>query len=159
MNTSSWLGPVLVVVAAIAFMLFRERWRMRAIQSWASRRQFDFIFPFVPEAQPLPAKALSEHFTANGAIRWGPALCGEMGGARVWLVDYESSRPNMTSAWFTLVAWPVPDDRASIVMDRPPRVIGVRSGFAAFRVEGGMTPSRIAQIEGLLAEIRETRLP
>jgi hypothetical protein len=207
MTTSTWVTSALLVGAVFAFMLFRERWRLRAVEAIAAKRQFRFICPFVPEDQKLPAKAISDLFSPRGALRWGAALQGELNGVPAWIMECEASRANMTSAWYTLVAWPVtgpevslvlgptawhlfsvfdlpeppaspdppdpqgwevagsadaratwltPERSASMSRIPPPCVIGIRSGYAGFRVEGVITPSRIEQVEQMLSGIRET---
>jgi len=205
MTASTWVTGAVLIGAVLAFMLLRERWRLRALEGWAAERRFKVTSPFAPENQPIPAKTLSDVFSVNGALRWGAAAYGELEGVPVWVMECEASRPGMTSAWYTLVAWPISDAEASLVLapptwrlvprldqpepqappqppdpagwqvsgspdDRaawltpgrmaamsqfpPPCVIGIRSGFASFRVEGVITPSRIEHVERTLSEIR-----
>ena len=54
MTASSWVTGALLIGAVFAFMLFRERWRLRALEAWAVERRFKFMCPFVPEGQLMP---------------------------------------------------------------------------------------------------------
>ena len=204
MTASSWVTGALLIGAVFAFMLFRERWRLRALEAWAVERRFKFMCPFVPEGQLIPAKTLSDAFTVSGALRWGAAVEGEIEGIPVWIMECEASRPQMTSTWYTLVGWALASSEASLVLSQPtwrlpslvqpepqappeppdppgwqvvgapeeraawltprriaamsqfppPCVIAIRTGFAAFRLEGVITPARVEEAERLLSQIR-----
>jgi hypothetical protein len=116
MAATSWVTGTLLVGGALAFMLLRERWRLRALEALATARNFELIRPFVPEAQALPAKEVSDMFSPRGAIRWGAGMRGELDGVAVWILECEASRAGRTSAWYTLVAWPVAGPRAALVL-------------------------------------------
>ena len=205
MTASSWVTGALLIGAVFAFMLFRERWRLRALEAWAVERRFKLMSPFAPESQLIPAKTLADAFSVRGAIRWGAAVEGEIEGIPVWFMECEASRPGMTSTWYTLVGWALASSEASLVLSQPtwrlptlldepepqsprdppdppgwqvsgepeeraawltppriaamsqyppPCVIAIRTGFAAFRLEGVIIPSRIQEAEQMLSEIR-----
>jgi hypothetical protein len=116
----TWAYVLLAIVAVLVAGMFRERWRIGAVERWCQPRGFRVLSPFTPSDRP-PMAALAARFALHGGRLWGLGVQGALDGIEVTIAEHETSQAaRATGKWHTLVVWPRPGTSPPLLVWRAP---------------------------------------
>ena len=169
----TWVVVVLMIVAVLAAGMFRERWRISRMETWARQRGVELRSPFAPDER-APMARLAARFEGREPRMWGVGLEGILDGAQVTIAEHEtaasgsdvSGSPNTIGVWRVLAAWPRSSGGGAATDSDFRRLnaigwthggeLGTDGAWAAWRMRGNLTPALLDAIVAHLPAARRS---